>query len=116
MNETLTNGRGLNVIVVVSLSSLVSLCLVSGVIWAGNESSVFEGIAYLVAHRWGVVTLLDVYAGALVVAIWMWRSERRIQNWLLWVLALLCLGHLVSLVWLIVRTIQLDPKSDNTIG
>ena len=51
-------------------------------------------------------SLVDVYAGALVVAIWMWACEHRLGNWCLWVVALLCLGHFVSLVYLLCRLLR----------
>ena len=47
--------------------------------------------------------LFRSYAGVVVVAAWMWACERRVASWLAWVVAMLCLGHLVSLVYLFVR-------------
>lgn len=88
------------------LCAAFALLLLAGIIWAASESNVIEGLRLLASERWGVVTLLDVYAGALVVALWMWVCERRVATWVLWVLALLCLGHLVSLTYLIVRTLR----------
>jgi len=75
----------------------------AGIIWASSATSVLTGLRYLAADRWGIVTLLDVYAGVLVVAAWMWACERRAATWVLWVVAMLCLGHLVSLVYLLLR-------------
>jgi hypothetical protein len=88
---------------VAAISAIVALAMLLCIVWAASVSSVLDGLRYLASDRWGIVTLLDVYAGALVVAIWMWVCERRLRTWCLWVVALLCLGHLVSLTYLLVR-------------
>jgi hypothetical protein len=88
---------------VTAISAIVALALLLCIVWAASASGVLAGLRYLAGDRWGIVTLLDVYAGALVVAIWMWVCERRFGTWCLWLLALLCLGHLVSLVYLLLR-------------
>jgi hypothetical protein len=75
------------------------------IIWASAASGILDGLRYLLADRWAIVTLLDVYAGAVVVGIWMWSCERRLTTWIPWFVGVLCLGHLVSLVYLIVRTV-----------
>lgn len=80
--------------------------LLASIVWASSASSLPAGLAHLAADRWGIVTLIDVYAGAVVVAVWMWMCERRLATWLPWVVGLLCLGHLVSLVYLLVRTVR----------
>jgi hypothetical protein len=85
------------------LSALVALVLLLCILWAGSASNVVDGLRYLAGDRWGIVTLLDVYAGALVVALWMWVCQRSLWTWLLWVVALLCLGHFVSMIYLLVQ-------------
>jgi hypothetical protein len=95
-----------SVILVRWLSAGFALVLLAGILWASSASSVLAGIRYLAGDRWAIVTLLDVYAGVLVVAAWMWACEPRVRTWLLWVVALLCLGHFVSLVYLFVRAVR----------
>lgn len=88
---------------VAAMSAIVALVLLFCIVWAASTSSVLDGLRYLAGDRWGMVTLIDVYAGALVVAAWMWVCERRFRTWFLWALALLSLGHFVSLVYLLVQ-------------
>jgi hypothetical protein len=88
------------------MSGVAAVALLAAIVWASSASSVLAGIRYIADDRWGVVTLIDVYAGALLVATWMWICERRLVTWVPWVIALLCLGHLVSLVYLFARTIR----------
>ena len=104
MGPAPVNRTDYSVRLVTALSAVVALALLLCILWAASASSVLDGLRYLAGNRWGIVTLLDVYAGALVIAIWMWVCERSFGAWALWVLALLCLGHVVSLVYLLVRT------------
>jgi hypothetical protein len=102
MTEMATGqARGPAVLVGV-FAGVIALALLGGIVWASAASDVVAGLRYLAADRWGVVTLIDVYAGAFVVAVWMWVHERRLVRWVPWVVALMCLGHLVSLVYLLV--------------
>ncbi len=86
-----------------ALALLLLLALVGLIVWASLESNVVDGFRWLLSTRWGVATLLDVYAGAFVVAVWMRVSTRSTAAWLAWVAALLCLGHAVSLAYLLTR-------------
>lgn len=104
MNATPAKGAAFSVRLVQSLGIVFALALLGSIVWASSATNVLDGLRYLAADRWGLVTLLDVYAGAVVVAAWMWVCERRVATWLVWVVALLCLGHLVSLLYLLIRT------------
>jgi len=106
MNAAPASRTDHSVRLVAALSAMVALALLLCILWAASASNVLNALRFLAGDRWGIVTLLDVYAGALVVAIWMWVRERRFATWALWVLALLCLGHFVSLVYLLVRTLH----------
>ncbi len=86
------------------LCAAFGVVLLAAIIWAAADSTVVDGLRYLAGDRWGIVTLLDVYAGALVVAMLMWLCERRLITWIIWVLALLCLGHLVSVLYVLLLT------------
>ncbi len=103
MNAAPRERAELSLRIVIGLSVVGGLALLLGIVWAASDSNVFMGLRYLADNRWGLVTLIDVYAGALVVAVWMWCCRRSVVTWLAWVLALVCLGHLASLLYLLVR-------------
>ncbi|MCO6435730.1 MAG: DUF1475 family protein [Phycisphaerae bacterium] len=92
--------------------AILALTLAGGIVWASMASTLSAGLSHLAADRWGVVTLVDVYAGAFVVAAWMWNVERRLSTWLPWCVALLCLGHLVSVAYLVVRALRAATLQD----
>lgn len=90
-------------VVASTLALLLLLALIGLIAWASLELNVVDGSRWLLSTRWGVVTVLDVYAGAFVVAVWMRATTRSTAAWLAWVVALLCLGHAVSLAYLLTR-------------
>ncbi len=98
------SGRSITVVRI--LGGFLAAALLAGIMWASVASNVVDGLRHLAGDRWGLVTLLDVYAGAFVVAVWMRVCERSWGTWLAWVLALLCLGHLVSLAYLLKRSVK----------
>lgn len=100
------NLADLALVVVRWMAAIMSAVMLTSIVWATTQSDVMTGLAYLVNDRWGVVTLLDVYSGALVVAVWIWRCEKHVGVWLAWVLAVLCLGHLISVIYLLIRSLR----------
>lgn len=102
--------RGLRVALLTA--SLMLLVLLAGIIWAAAESSLSAGMRHLLADRWGIVTLVDIYAGVFAVACWIRVCERNTIVWLLWVLGMLGLGHLVSVAYLLYRCAKADSLAD----
>lgn len=94
------------------ICALTLLALTAGIVWASIDSNLVNGLRYLVDDRWGIVTLLDVYAGVIAVATWIWMCERRMAAWLPWVAAMLCLGHVVSLVYILIRSAKVGDLSE----
>jgi hypothetical protein len=85
------------------ICTAAALTLLGAIIWAATRQPLRAGGAVLINEPWGIVTLIDVYAGALVVALWIWSHKRSVTAWLLWVVALICLGHLASLAYVLWR-------------
>lgn len=88
----------------VAAAALVLLVLlVVAIFAAGLDKSLGAGFAAITAEGWGVVTLLDLYAGLLVIAAWIFALERSPRTALVWALALMLLGNVVTLVYLLRR-------------
>ncbi len=85
---------------------LASAGMIGGIVWAAAESGLDVGLRHLFANRWGIMTLLDVYAGGLCVALWLRVVERHTWRWCAWVLGLLLLGNLVALLYLTGRAFR----------
>lgn len=82
---------------------LAALVLVAAIVWAtGNGGSIFAATSRVVAEPWGLVMLVDLYAGFLAAAALFVLFERKAVAVGL-VVALMVLGNVVTLVWLALR-------------
>jgi hypothetical protein len=77
--------------------------LIGAIVWATGLESLGDGFSKLLDHPWGVVTLIDVYAGFLFVAAWLWTVERSKAALALWLVLLFCTGNAATLLYLTLR-------------
>lgn len=80
------------------------LALVGGIVWAGSQASLASGMSDLLDDPWGIVTLIDIYVGGVVVAVWIFYREPHLWTALLWVIAFLGLGHLITATYFLYRS------------
>lgn len=78
--------------------------LLAAIAVAVHHSDVITGLQRVIAHPWGVVTLLDLGVGLLFVAAWIAVVEPRPRCAAGWIIALFLLGNVVTLVYLLWRT------------
>jgi len=88
------------------MAVLAAATLLGSIIWSTFESDISAGMAHLLADRWGITTLIDIYVGGIFVALWAWLRLRAIGPWLLVVLGLIFLGHLTTIVLLAVMSFR----------
>ena len=86
--------------------------LLAAIIVASGQANVLEGLKGLLAEPWGMVTLLDLSIGLLFIAAWITVMEPRPLYAAVWILALLILGNVVTLVFLLWRTRNAKSFSD----
>ncbi len=86
--------------------------LLAAIVLAAAHGSVWEGLSRLLADPWGLVTLLDLGVGLLFVGAWMAVIEPRAWVAALWIIALLMLGNIVTLAFLLCRTRSARTFSD----
>jgi hypothetical protein len=104
-------------IIGVAVAAGLLLAVLAGlIVWASVESDVVAGFGWLLSERWGVATLVDVYGGAFVVAVWMRVTTRSTAAWLGWVSALFALGHVVSLSYLLWRLWKARTLAEAVVG
>lgn len=77
--------------------------LLAAIVAGSLSGPVTDAVAAMAADPWGLATLVDVYAGLLVVAVWIWCVERRPGLRALWIPLLFVLGNVVTLVVLLLR-------------
>ncbi len=80
--------------------------LVAAILIASNHSHVLAGLRHVIANPWGIVTLLDLGIGLLFVAVWLALVEPNPWRAAIWIAALLILGNVITLAYLLSRTCQ----------
>lgn len=85
--------------IVLSLAAVVFL-LFCGLAYSQVGGSGFD---IVLAQPWGLVTLLDVFLGALCVSAVIFSVETDKRVALAWSVPIFVLGHVVSAAWLVVR-------------
>ena len=58
------------------IAYLITIAMVSTIFWAQNQVSVFDSI--IPSLPWGVVSLVDLYAGFILVGIWIFYKEKTV--------------------------------------
>lgn len=86
--------------------------LVAAILMASHHSHVLAGLRHVVADPWGIVTLIDLGIGLLFIAVWLWLVEPVRWRAIVWIIALLLLGNVVTLAYLLCRTCQVQHWSE----
>lgn len=80
------------------IAYLITIAMVSTIFWAQNQVSVFN--SEIPSLPWGVVSLVDLYAGFILVGIWIFYKEKSMSA-LIWFLFLMTLGNLTTAIYVI---------------
>lgn len=94
------------VYIVAGMAAAGLIVLLSLVLIAAREASVAEGFRVVLAEWWGVVAIVDLYFGLLVVAGWISIVEQRKAAAFVWLVALLCLGNIATMAYVLLRARQ----------
>ncbi len=95
------------------------LILMISIIHASFAGGFGKELSAILDMRWGRVTLIDLYAGFLLVSLWIfWREENRLYA-LCWITLIMLLGNLASCVYALLAIYKTGPGSSpspNTIN
>lgn len=86
------------------VSALAMIIIFAGMIlWASGSGSVLDAIVNIGSTPWGLVTLVDLFMGLAIVALWIGVTERHRPTAIAWIGGLLIFGNLVTLLFIIWR-------------
>ena len=57
------------------ISYFISLAMISVILWAQNQTSLFDSI--IPTLPWGIVSLVDLYSGFILIGIWMIYQKKK---------------------------------------
>ena len=80
------------------IAYLITIAMVSTIFWAQNQVSLFDST--IPSLPWGVVSLVDLYAGFILVGIWIFYKEKTVSA-LVWIFFLMTLGNLTTAIYVI---------------
>ncbi len=83
-----------------------SMVVVASIVLSWTEMGLWEGLRTIAATKWGVTTLVDLYAGLAFVGAWIMLVERGRPRAIGWILALLLMGNLATLVYVALRAFR----------
>lgn len=101
------------------MAGLWALVMVALIVRSAMEMSLGAGLRATVDTWWGVTTMVDLYAGLAVVAVWIVYRERSAGRAAPWVLGLLLLGNLTTVIylaWAAMRSKTIDELVRGTRG
>ncbi|MFG0259373.1 MAG: DUF1475 family protein [Phycisphaerales bacterium JB041] len=93
------------------IAALVTLIVVSSL-----EMSLAAGLLETVDTLWGVTTLVDLYAGLLLIGVWIAVRERRVVPTTAWLIGLCCLGNLAALVYVFIASLRARSLEQLLLG
>lgn len=85
-------------------------------VWSWLEMGLAAGLGALVETRWGVTTLVDLYAGLIVIGAWIAALERRPGRVAAWWIALALLGNFTAIVYLLTRCFRVGSVRALLLG
>jgi len=101
----------------------IAVCCVAGVliflamfVWSTLEMGLADGLRSLVATRWGVTTLVDLYAGLVILGAWIAALERRPARVIPWWIGLALLGSFTAIVYLLARCFRSGSVHELLLG
>ena len=80
------------------IAYLITIAMVSTIFWAQNQVSLFDSI--IPSLPWGIVSLVDLYAGFILIGIWISYKEKWLSA-LIWIFLLMILGNLTTAIYVI---------------
>lgn len=94
--------------ILTTVCMLILLVFIALIVRASMEKSIGAAVAELVADGWGVVTLVDLYAGLFIIAVWIAFVEGSLRRSFWWIIALIFLGNLATLAYIIRRALRAE--------
>ncbi len=98
--------------VVVLVAAGWAILLIGLIVRSSLEMSLDAGLRATMDSWWGITTMVDLYAGLIVIAAWIAQRERSTLRAAPWILGLVFLGNLTTLAYLVIAGIRSKSVTD----
>ncbi len=93
----------------------VVLAMLGIILWAASQSSITDDFSIITDQPWGIVSLVDLYLGLAVAAVWVAYRESSLPATAGWILALAVLGNLALGAYVFVAGTQAIRHDDVSV-
>lgn len=76
----------------------------------------FEDGSVILNNPWGIVSLVDLYVGFTLFAIWIWVREENLISRIIWIAALMVLGFFTGAIYVLVKAFTSDNLETLLLG
>lgn len=97
-------------------SAAFAVALVALIVASSMQESLIDGLRHVWSRRWGITTLVDLYAGLFVVAAWMFAVEGNARRAAPWIAGLLVVGNLATVVYVLSRSLRCSSVREAMLG
>lgn len=81
----------------------LAIGLLALIIWAGLSANFLSSFAQVMANPWGLVAIADLYFGFVIFSVILLVVDGAKLSSFIWIVALFCVGNVLSAVWLVLR-------------
>jgi predicted membrane-bound dolichyl-phosphate-mannose-protein mannosyltransferase len=84
--------------------------LAAMIIWASFSADIAQSFGDIVADPWGAVAMADLYLGFFIFGAFLFLIDGVKPSSFVWVAALMVLGNVLAIVWLVLRLPMLAAR------
>ncbi len=90
--------------------AVLGLILAGLIVWASFAADIGQSFGAIVADPWGLVALVDLYLGFAIFWVFLFLVDGVKPTTFVWAIALLFLGNVLAVVWLVLRWNTLSKR------
>lgn len=76
----------------------MTIALINGFV----NGSFFDDGSMILNNPWGIVSLVDLYVGFILFALWMYYREKNIVSSIIWIILIMILGFFIGALYVFV--------------
>jgi len=83
------------------ISFLGVLAMTAVLFYGFTQGDFFEDGGKILENPWGIVSLVDLYTGFILFAVWIWFREPSILSKVIWIVLLMILGFFTASLYVL---------------
>lgn len=88
------------------ISSITLLAMTAVLIFGFTVGDFSSDGAMILANPWGIVSLVDLYAGFILFSIWIAYRENSVPSAMIWIVLMMILGFWTGSIYVLINAIK----------